>query len=70
VERVAKELKAFKKVMIDQGSTVEVELEISVQELAYYDTKTSKWIVEPGQYKLLAGTSAGDIKETIVITIE
>jgi beta-glucosidase len=70
VERVAKELKAFKKVMINPGSTVEVELEIPGRELAYYDTKNSKWIVEPGKYTLLAGTSSGDIKETQVITIK
>jgi beta-glucosidase len=70
VERVAKELKAFKKVMINPGSTVDVELEIPVHELAYYDTKNSKWVVEAGQYKLLAGTSSADIKETLTITIK
>jgi len=70
VARADKELKAFKKLMINKGSTVEVKLEIPVQDLAYYDTKNSKWVVEPGQYKLLAGTSSGDIKETGTITIE
>jgi beta-glucosidase len=70
VERVAKELKAFKKVMINPGSTADVTLEIPVQELAYYDTKNSKWIVEAGKYTLQAGTSSGDIKETLIITIK
>jgi beta-glucosidase len=70
IERPEKELKAFKKVMIKQGATVEVRLEIPVEDLAYYDTKNSKWVVEAGQYKLLAGTSSGEIKETSTITIE
>jgi beta-glucosidase len=70
VERADKELKVFKKVMIKQGSTVEVRLEIPVKDLAYYDTKNAKWVVEAGKYKLLAGTSSGDIKETGTITIQ
>lgn len=70
VERADKELKAFKKVMIKQGSTVEVRLEIPVKDLAYYNTKNAKWVVEAGKYKLLAGTSSGDIKETGTITIQ
>lgn len=70
VERPAKELKAFKKIMVKEGATVDVKLEIPIQDLAYYDTKSAKWIIETGQYKLLAGSSSGDIKQTGTITIE
>jgi len=69
VERPAKELKAFKKVMIKPGETVSVALSIPVKDLAYYDVKTSAWKVEPGKYTLLAGASSKDIKETGSITI-
>ncbi len=69
VERAEKELKAFKKVTVAAGETVDVSLNIPVKDLAYYDVKTSKWIVEPGKYKLLAGTSSRDIKQTSVITV-
>lgn len=69
VERAEKELKAFKKVMITPGQTSAVSLSIPVKALAYYDVKTSKWVVEPGQYKILAGTSSRDIKQTATITI-
>jgi len=69
VDRAEKELKAFKKVMIAAGETAEVSLTIPVKDLAYYDVKTSKWVVEPGTYKLLAGTSSRDIKETATITV-
>ncbi|MFI5160086.1 MAG: beta-glucosidase family protein [Sphingobacteriales bacterium] len=69
VERPEKELKAFKKVMIAAGTTANVSLTVPVKDLAYYDVKTSKWVVEPGKYKILAGTSSRDIKETATITV-
>jgi beta-glucosidase len=70
VERPEKELKAFKKLMIPVGATVEVKLDIPVKDLAYYDTKNGGWVVEPGQYNLLAGTSSGDIKASAMIMVE
>ncbi len=69
VERADKELKAFKKVKIAPGETVNVTLNIPVKDLAYYDVKTSKWVVEPGKYKLLAGTSSRDIEQSGAITV-
>jgi len=70
VDRAEKELKAFKKVNVAAGETVNVSLKIPVKDLAYYDVKTSKWIVEPGKYKLLVGTSSRDIEQTSSITVE
>jgi beta-glucosidase len=69
VERAEKELKAFKKIMISPGETVNVKLNIAVKDLAYYDVKTSKWVIEPGKYKLLVGTSSRDIKDTATIMV-
>lgn len=70
VERAEKELKAFKKIMIAPGATANVTLSIPVKDLAYFDEKNGKWIVEPGKYKLLAGTSSRDIKETINFKVD
>jgi beta-glucosidase len=69
VERPEKELKAFKKVMIKPGETVNVALSIPVKDLAYYDVKSSGWKVEAGKYILLAGASSKAIKETGSITV-
>ncbi|MDB5140555.1 MAG: bglB 2 [Mucilaginibacter sp.] len=69
VERAEKELKAFKKLMIAPGETASVTLNIAVKDLAYYDVKTSKWVVEPGKYKLLAGTSSRGIEQSGTITV-
>jgi beta-glucosidase len=51
------------------GETANITLIIPVKDLAYYDVNSKKWIVEPGKYKLLAGTSSRDIKATGAITV-
>jgi len=69
VERAEKELKAFKKVNIAAGETTSVSVSIPVKDLAYYDVKTKSWVVEPGKYKLLAGTSSRDIEQSGTIEV-
>jgi len=69
IERADKELKAFKKVMIAPGETVNISVTIPVSSLAYFDARSMKWIVEPGTYQLLAGTSSRDISQTTTLTI-
>lgn len=69
VERPEKELKSFKKVLIAPGQATNVSLTVPVKDLAYYDIKTSKWVVEPGKYTILAGASSRDIKGTASITV-
>ncbi|WP_253187494.1 glycoside hydrolase family 3 C-terminal domain-containing protein, partial [Mucilaginibacter polytrichastri] len=69
VERAEKELKAFKKVWIAAGQTATVSLKIPVKDLAYFDATKMKWVVEPGKYKLLAGTSSKDVKQTTTVNI-
>jgi beta-glucosidase len=69
VQKPEKELKAFKKLMIRSGQTARVTLNIPVQDLAYYDVKSSSWVTEPGNYKFLAGTSSRDIKQVGTVTV-
>lgn len=69
VERADKELKAFAKVMVAAGQESNVSLTIPVKNLAYYNEQKRTWIVEPGEYKLLAGTSSADIKATATIMV-
>jgi beta-glucosidase len=69
VERAEKELKAFAKIKIAVGETIDVTLSIPVRDLAYYDVKTSKWIVEPGEYKLLVGSSSKNIEQSSTIIV-
>jgi beta-glucosidase len=69
VQRPEKELKAFKKIMIRAGETINAVLSIPVSSLAYYDIKTKNWVVEQGAYKINAGSSSRDIRQVAVIEI-
>lgn len=69
VQRAAKELKAFKKVAVGVGQTATVTLNVPVKDLAYYDVHQGKWRVEPGDYKVLVGSSSRDIKQSAVVTV-
>ncbi len=55
--RPVKELKAFEKVYLEAGETRKVELEIPVSRMGFYVTP-SQYVVEPGEFKLLLGTSS------------
>ncbi|HZY37861.1 MAG TPA: glycoside hydrolase family 3 C-terminal domain-containing protein [Mucilaginibacter sp.] len=69
IQRAEKELKAFKKISVPVGKTAAVTFTIPIKDLAYYDVDTHKWRVESGEYKLMAGASSRDIKESVVVTV-
>jgi beta-glucosidase len=62
VLRPAKELKGFKKVFLKAGETKTITIPIKVQDMAYWDEKTSAWKVDSGEFILNLATSAGDVK--------
>jgi len=70
VERAEKELKAFKKINTVKGEAKTVSVSIPVKELAYFDTNSMKWVVEPGEYILRAGGSSRDIKQTVKFVVK
>ena len=61
VLRPEKELKAFSKVSISAGATADVSLKFNVSDLAYFSETGKKWVIEPGDYKILVGSSSRDI---------
>lgn len=69
IERAEKELKAFKKIWVVKGQTGKINVSIPVKDLAYFDSDSMKWIVEPGDYKILAGSSSRDIRQTVTISV-
>ncbi|MFN8207494.1 MAG: glycoside hydrolase family 3 C-terminal domain-containing protein [Bacteroidales bacterium] len=70
VVKADKELKAFKKVLVETGKTISVELEIPVSELSYYDMDLGRWNLSAGSYEILAGSSSGDIRSKCEIRIK
>lgn len=65
-----KELKAFKKVMVAAGSVSTVKFELNVGDLAWFNEKTMRWEVEPGNYKIIAGSSSRDLKGETTISVK
>ncbi|MCA9945850.1 MAG: glycoside hydrolase family 3 C-terminal domain-containing protein, partial [Anaerolineales bacterium] len=62
VVRPLQELKAFAKVALQPGETKTVQLTLTEQSLAFYDTAQSAWITEPGLFILRVGSSSRDIR--------
>lgn len=70
VERPAKELKGFEKIMIKAGETTKIKMGIPVKELAYYDVNTKKWVVEKGKYTFKIGNSSRNIVKELSVAIK
>lgn len=65
--RPVKELKTFKKVLIEPGEKVTVQMEIEKDTLGYYNRKL-EYVIEPGEFKIyIGGNSVEVMEETIVL---
>ncbi len=70
VERPLKELKAFKKVIVAPGRTVDVELTLDKSAFAYYNADAKRWEVEPGKFEILVGTAADAISSRLSMSVD
>lgn len=61
VVRPLKELKDFKKVMLQPGETKTITFTINKEKLSFFN-KDLQWVAEPGAFKLMIGTASNDIK--------
>ena len=57
--RPIKELKAFHKIFLEAGETKNVAFEITSEQLAFYDIHM-KYVVEPGEFEIMVGSSSRD----------
>jgi beta-glucosidase len=67
--RPPKELKAFAKAALAPGETRRLALELEANAFAAWDPAAGGWVVDPGDYDLLVGRSAGDIRLTATIRL-
>jgi beta-glucosidase len=70
VSRAERELKAFASVPVKAGETADVVLTIDRDDLAYWDTRLSRWIVEGGDYHCAVGASSRDLRSTAVVAVQ
>jgi beta-glucosidase len=66
VTRPVKQLRAFKKVFLKAGESQELSMEISVNDLKFYN-KNMRWVAEPGVFDVMVG---GDSKNLIKSSFE
>ena len=57
-----KSLRGFQRVMLEAGETKHITIALPVSRLSYYDVATHKFIVAPGTFKVMIGSSADDIR--------
>jgi len=60
-DRPPKELKLFEKVKLEPNERKTVELNLNFGDFSFYDDTTHSWVVEPGTFNILLGSSSRDI---------
>ncbi|KAJ5833616.1 hypothetical protein N7474_001927 [Penicillium riverlandense] len=63
-----RQLKGFEKVVIPAGKTVNVKIPIPVEDLGLWNTRM-KYVVEPGSFTVLVGSSSADIRGNATFTV-
>jgi beta-glucosidase len=69
VSRAPRELKAFASVPLAAGQTTDVTLTVDRGDLAYWDTRLNRWVVEGGAYHCAVGASSRDVRTTAVVEV-
>jgi beta-glucosidase len=70
VTRPARELRGFQRITLRPGEKRVVTLTLPAEKLAYYDVKEHRFVVEPGAYEVLVGSSSQDIRLTGRVTVK
>ena len=70
VERPVRELKAFSSVPLQPGEAKTVQLVIPRADLAYWDIRADRLVVEGGEYLVEVAASSRDIRGALTVEIE
>ncbi|PPL16426.1 glycoside hydrolase family 3 C-terminal domain-containing protein [Microterricola pindariensis] len=70
VQRAPQELKGFASVALAAGESRAVSVQLRRDELAYWDIRVDKWVVEGGDYTVAVGASSRDIRLTGTVSVD
>jgi beta-glucosidase len=70
VTRAPRELKAFAKVQVPAGESRRVELRVARGDLAYWDIRVGRWVVEGGEYSVEVGASSRDVRNSGSVAVD
>ncbi|MFN2136176.1 MAG: glycoside hydrolase family 3 C-terminal domain-containing protein [Candidatus Promineifilaceae bacterium] len=68
--RPPKELKGFAKVELQPGETKTVSIPLDFRSFAFFHPGYGQWIAEDGEFDILIGASAADIRHTLTATLQ
>jgi beta-glucosidase len=68
--RPVKELKGFRRIVLNPGETRTITFEITPELLAFYDARM-EYIVEPGDFEIMVGNSSRDADlQKVVLAVQ
>ena len=70
VERPVKELRGFGKVFLKQGAGENVRISLPLRSFTRFDEASHSWIVDPGTWHILIGSTSADIRSTLELSIK
>ncbi|MFF3667132.1 glycoside hydrolase family 3 C-terminal domain-containing protein [Microtetraspora malaysiensis] len=69
VQRAPRELKAFAPVVLEPGETAVAELVVRRADLAYWDVRVDRWVVEGGEYVVEVAASSRDVRSAVTVAV-
>jgi len=70
VKRPARELRGFQRISLNPKEKKAVTFTLPASELAFYDVTTKKFLVEPGAFDIMIGSSSDDIRLQAKLTVK
>src|SRR4029450_4132457 len=62
VKRPKKQLMAFERISLRPGEPRTATFTVSPERLAFWDEKRKAWVMEPGAFELMVGSSSADLR--------
>jgi beta-glucosidase len=69
VERPARELKGYERVLLQPGETKSLTLDLNPRSFSYFDVNSSTWHADAGSYGLMLGDSSQNIQQRTVLQL-
>ncbi|MGX5695525.1 glycoside hydrolase family 3 C-terminal domain-containing protein [Agromyces soli] len=69
VARAPRELKGFASVELAPGESREVSVRVRREDLAYWDVRVDRWVVEGGEYLVSLGASSRDLRVSASVAV-
>lgn len=69
VVRAPRELVGFGKVHLEPGESRELTVPVRREDLAYWDVRLTRWVVEPGPYDVHVAASSRNVRATVSVDL-